>query len=183
MGQSGVAIFKSATDGTAILQPEMEVHQDKEVPHEVDQAHIEQEPPNTYPPNETWQGKGEDCQLEQTSENEIFTSETSSTTFLSSVCQHVDDETLLNQARIQDDIAKNATKVVDKNDPAKNVNSDQSSVIEECNMYQNTSSSYSSSSSIPDDIAEEETIENDNPQAKETNIEGSGMMVLVHYFR
>ena len=174
--QSGVAIFKSATDGTAILQPETEVHQDKEVPHEVDQAHIEQEPPNTYPPNETWQGKDEDCQLEQTSENEIFTSEASSTTFLSSVCQHVDDETLLNQARIQDDIAiniaKNATKVVDKNDPAKNVNSDQSSVIEECNMYQNTSSSYSSSSSIPDDIAEEETInESDNPHAKETNME------------
>ena len=138
--RSGVAVLDPTTDVTPMVPTEPEIEQNQQEEMISDQTepiyHI-------HLPDSIWSSEGAEPSSMQLAEKDIFTSEKSPETFLSSAGVNIESDLLLNQTRIRDDIALNNTEAETESQKAIrsawSVNSD---------TYQKSDSSYSSSTSI-----------------------------------
>ena len=151
--RSGIAILNPTTDVRPIIptEPEIEHQQDLIIPDQAESSSY------IHLPNSVWSNEEAEPSSLQLTQEQIFTSENSPQTFLSSTGMDIESDLLLNQTRIRDDIKLSSIEVTtETHEETKHdwtLNQDN---------YQKSYSSYSSTTSIqslPGEDATENTIE------------------------
>ena len=127
------------TDARPMIPTEPEIEQNQQdliISDQAESSHI-------HLPNSVWSNEEAEPSPGQFVQEEIFISERSPHTFLSSTGMNIESDLLLNQTRIQDDIKLTGMEVTTETHEEANPN-----WTLDPNIYQKSYSSYSSTTSI-----------------------------------
>ena len=105
--RSGIAILNPTTDVRPMIptEPEIEHQQDLIIPDQAESSSY------IHLPNSVWSNEEAEPSSLQLTQEQIFTSENSPQTFLSSTGMDIESDLLLNQTRIRDDIKLSSIEV------------------------------------------------------------------------